>query len=120
MNRFKHIIACVVLLGAFAALPTSAAQADPTSASPQVAVATVAHHLPAEFACMAFAPHPSVDRWGSGNLVTNVVYGYRCFVRHQAPGGGEHYYMVCHNALNFNFWWWVPGIDAWLNHDCTP
>lgn len=127
MKKLRRIVLVAALaIGAFVAFQASSAQAESTSVSNTSSVSSaysvglLLHHLPAEFACMGFAPH-GTDYYHNGNLVTNLQWGYRCHVWHGAPGYPDgHYYMVCHNALNYNNWWWVPGLDAYLNHDCTP
>lgn len=74
-----------------------------------------AEHLPAFYACSAYMPH-SGDYMESYYWTDDGDGAYRCIARHPQSGtDGTHYYIVCHDTY---YWWWVPGLSAWVNLDC--
>lgn len=97
--------------------PTASVEVAQPAAPAVATLERPTSHVPASIACEYFKPHsgdypePGQQWWtndGDG--------GYRCIYRHPQPGtDGLHYYMVCHNTY---YWWWNPGITAWVNVDC--
>lgn len=87
----------------------------PVAAAPDT-VEAPAEHLPAYDVCAINLPHPGSDWVDQAYWTDDGPSGgaYRCIGRHS---GAIHYYIVCHDLW---YWWWVPGLSAWVNLDCTP
>lgn len=111
------VVACVAIVAGLSGIDDRTLDVTPAAANVEVAEARPTSHLPGLYACEAFKPHSGDYPEPGQQYWTNDGDGaYRCIYRHPQPGTDSlHYFIVCHDTY---YWWWQPGLTAWVNVDC--